>query len=146
MSGSDSRLKIECVNLHLTRLPSGLGLLRVAASSNPVVMRLAAFQEVAPKLRYSKVWSHSVAVTGARKSGVVAWADESHAPPLYVAWEWASLDNIPVCLVNPMEFETNIVLVDDGGHQFGTAFRVSKFNWAIYSWQWWKVFTGSASS
>ena len=34
MGGSDSRLRIECVNRHLTRQPSGLGLLRVAASSN----------------------------------------------------------------------------------------------------------------
>ena len=34
MGGTDSRLRIECVNLHLTRQPSGLGLLRVAASSN----------------------------------------------------------------------------------------------------------------
>ena len=35
MGGSDSRLRIECVNLHLTRRPSCVGLLRVAASSNP---------------------------------------------------------------------------------------------------------------
>jgi len=30
-----ARLRIKCVNLHPTRQPSGLGLLRVAASSNP---------------------------------------------------------------------------------------------------------------
>ena len=35
MGGFDSRLRIERVNLHLTRQPSGLGLLRVAASSDP---------------------------------------------------------------------------------------------------------------
>ena len=39
MGGSDSRLRIECVNLHLTRRPSCVGLLRVAASSNPSIER-----------------------------------------------------------------------------------------------------------
>jgi hypothetical protein len=105
------------------------------ASWGPIPANLIEWQRIASQLRALHSWLNYEKNSGIRY-GESLWGAPSKGSLVAIAWRWREVQKNIVAIENPMEIDSNVVLIDDLGNELMKNNRIMYLNNAVYALRW----------
>lgn len=96
------------------------------------------FRAASTRMQCFDAWCYAEKCEG-KHAGLVAWADTTRTPVIYLAWEWIQVHENAVGMHDPTALASNVTLVDSVG-QAVTRFKLQTVTMSTaHGWEWWST-------
>ena len=120
-------------------------LLKLGRPPAQVVMSVDDFRAASMRMQCFDAWCYPEKCEG-MYAGLVAWADVTRDPVIFMAWEWIQVHGNAVGMHDPTALVSNVNLVDSGGRKV-ERFKLQTVTVSTaHAWEWWTTVNPSRLS